>query len=118
MEKQAYESTWNGYQDAWADVSDAERQRLLLHFVDDECTFESPAGEGRGLAELTTHIEAFQAQYPGATFRTHTMIAHHGQALAEWMMHDKDGAAFLPGKSYARFGNDGRLIQLVGFWQL
>jgi hypothetical protein len=59
----------------------------------------SPAGEGRGPAELTEHIEAFQTQYPVASFKTHGMIVHHGQALAEWMMYEKNGKEFLPGRS-------------------
>lgn len=117
MQKQIYESNWNTYQDAWADIAAAEREELLGRVVAAECTFESPGGEGRGLAELVAHIELFQKQYPGASFKTHTMIVHHEKALAEWMIYDKDGAEYLPGKSYARFGEDGRLLQLVGFWQ-
>lgn len=117
LEKHTYEANWTTYQDAWADITATERQALLARVVDETCTFESPSGEGRGYAELTAHIEAFQKQFPGATFKTHAMIAHHGQALAEWMIYDKNGEAYLPGKSYARFGPDGRLVQLVGFWQ-
>jgi hypothetical protein len=41
-----------------------------------------------------------------------------GQALAEWIMYDKNGTEFLSGKSFARFGPDGRLTQLTGFWEL
>jgi hypothetical protein len=117
MEKQIYESNWNTYQDAWADISAAERQELLGRVMAEGYTFESPGGEGRGLAELAAHIAVFQKQYPGASFKTHSMIVHHEQALAEWIMYDKDGAEYLPGKSYVRFGEDGRLLQLVGFWQ-
>lgn len=117
MEKEIYALNWSTYQDAWSDVSAAERQALLGRAVAEECTFESPGGAGRGLAQLAAHIEVFQAQYPGASFKTHAMIAHHEQALAEWMIYDQDGAECLSGKSYARFGDDGRIRQLVGFWQ-
>ena len=117
MEKEIYESNWNTYQDAWANISAAERQELLARAVAEDCTFESQGGEGRGLAGLAAHIEVFQKQYPGASFKTHAMIVHHEQALAEWMIYDKDGAECLPGKTYARFGADGRIRQLVGFWQ-
>jgi hypothetical protein len=113
-----YAANWNTYQDAWADISLIERQALLARVVTDDCTFQSPSGEGQGREALLTHIDAFQTQFPGASFRTHTILSHHAQALAEWVMYDKEGSEFLPGRSYARFTDDGRISHLVGFWQL
>jgi hypothetical protein len=118
MTEQGNELTWAMYQDAWANVTPVERARLLGLSVSVECMFSSPAGEGTGLQELTMMIEAFQVQYPGATFRTHRFLEHHGQALATWTMFDGEGKEFLPGTSYARFDAAGRLVQLAGFWQL
>ena len=115
--QKTYPATWKTYQDAWANVSDAERQRLLEESVADDCTFTSPVGQGKGRGQLTAHIEQFQQQFPGATFKTHTLLDQHAQALAEWIMYDKTGAEYLPGKSYARFHPDGRLVHLAGFWK-
>lgn len=112
------QQTWKTYQDAWADIPTAQRQSLLARSVAEDCTFTSPDSEGRGLATLAPHIEAFQQQYPGASFITHTLIAHHAQLLAEWTMYNKDGSEFLKGTSYARFNADGLLTHLAGFWQL
>ena len=117
MTEQTNQSTWKAYQDAWADIASDERQRLLHASLAPECTFSSPTGEGRGYGDLTANIENFQKTYPGASFRTHTFVEHHGQALANWTVYDKTGAEFLSGSSYARFAGDGILTQLVGFWQ-
>lgn len=112
-----YTAIWDSYQDAWADITPAERRALLNQVVTDDCTFQSPSGEGQGREALVAHIEDFQIQFPGASFRTHAMLSHHAHALAEWIMYDKSGAEVLPGKSYARFAEDGRITQLVGFWK-
>ena len=118
MANQAREATWKAYQDAWADIAPEKRQDLLRQSVAEDCIFSSPSNNGRGAQALIAMIEDFQKMYPRASFRNHKMIEHHDEALAEWTMYDKSGAAFLPGKSYARFGLDGRLTQLSGFWEL
>ena len=118
MTDQTHELIWKTYQDAWADIPAAERQQLLHQSVAQDCTFTSPTSDGKGLQELTATIEQFQKQFPGATFQTHKMIQHHQQALAEWIMYDKQGIEFLAGKSYARLNSDNRLFALVGFWEL
>lgn len=118
MAEEKYLEIWSRYQDAWANISAEEREKLLCRAVVEDCTFSSPQAEGHGRQQLITHIEEFQKQYPGASFKTHKLIVHHGQLLAEWMMYDGNGAEFLPGTSYARIGTAGQLIALTGFWEI
>ena len=117
MGNEAHHATWTTYQDAWADVTPAERQSLLSRSVAEDCVFADPSTEGHGLKALTAHIEQFQKLYPGASFKTPKLPEHHGQALAEWKMYGKDGAELSSGTSFARFGEDGRLTHLIGFFE-
>jgi hypothetical protein len=118
MAVEQYQSTWKTYQDAWANIPAVERKELLRQSVAEDCVFTSPQYEGSGLMQLVARVDEFQKLYPGASFKTHKLIVHHDQLLAQWIMYDGSGAEFLPGSSYARFNADGQLIQLVGFWEL
>ena len=118
MSDTTYDSQWATYQDAWANVTPERRQELLLQSIAALCDFTAPNGVGRGLSELTKHIEAFQVQYPGFFFKTLKFLHHHSQALAEWTMYDGNGEPALQGTSYARFDAEGKLIQLTGFWEI
>jgi len=86
--------------------------------VEEEVAFSNPDTQGKGLGDLTVHIEDFQRQFPGAWFRGNKLIVHHGQLLAEWTMFNGDGTEFLTGNSYARFDETGMLTELAGFWKL
>lgn len=118
MPNSTHLATWNTYQDAWADVTPAARRELLSRSVAEDCTFSTPDTEGQGRNNLTVLLDQFQQQYTGAYFKTHKLIDHHNQGLAQWTMYDKTGTEFLSGNSFARFGEDGRLTHLIGFWQL
>jgi hypothetical protein len=106
------------YQDAWADIAHADRERLIRSSVAEEAIFTSPNIEGQGIENLLNHIEDFQGKFPGAYFRANSVLEQHGQLLAEWTMFSKDGTEFLTAHSYARFDGTGRFTRLAGFWRL
>jgi len=106
------------YQDAWADIPHADRERLIRSSVAEEIIFTSPNIEGQGIANLLHHIEDFQRRFPGAHFRANWILEQHGRLLAEWTMFSKDGTEFLTAHSYARFNDKGHFTQLAGFWRL
>lgn len=118
MTEEALQQLWKSYQDAWADVSVNERERLLRASVAEEVVFTSPNANGRGLGDLVTHIADFQQQFPGAYFRGNTLIEQNGQLLSEWTMFNRDGSEFLTGHSYAQLNDAGLLTHLAGFWKL
>lgn len=116
MSNDAYRSTWATYQAAWEEVGDTERQELLSRSVADDCVYTDPQGQCEGRAALTTYIEQFRQGLPGYSFKNHTFAAHHAQAIAEWTLYDAQGAEAQPGKSYAHFGEDGRITNVAGFF--
>ena len=118
MSTKTHEAQWNAYTEAWSAITPEERKQLLTQTVATTCSFADPDTEGSGLEAFTAHIEKFQKDYPGAYFEVRKFLEHHGQSVAEWMMHGKDGSEFLAGTSVARYGDDGKLLQVAGFWKL
>ena len=117
LQNAAQLATWNTYQGAWANRSAEERQQQLSRSVAAEAVYADPTDECHGLAVLMAHIERSQQRYPGASFRNDKFLAHHDQALSWWTMLAADGSTLATGTSYARFGADGRLTQMTGFFK-
>ena len=113
---EAYLSTWKTYQSAWSDISSAERQTLLERSVAENCIYTDPTTEAHGLDELIATIERFQQSRPGVSFQNDKLLDHHGQGLSYWTMYDKNGTELHKAASYARFGEDGRLTNMTGFF--
>ncbi|MCO5972409.1 nuclear transport factor 2 family protein [Actinoallomurus soli] len=104
-------------QAAWSAVSDGERQRMLDDSVTPDCVYTDPASVSRGHRELTAKMQTTQRNFPGATFRNDKFAQHHDQAISNWTMFDGDGKAIFTGTSWARYGDDGRLAQMTGFFE-
>ena len=117
MTDERVEEVWKSYQDAWADIPHAERERLLRRSVTEDVSFTSVAGKGQGIEELIPHIEQFQTQFPGASFRSKQLIVQNGQLFSLWTMYGKDNAELLTGYSYARLNEHEHLTHLAGFWK-
>jgi len=109
--------TWACYQDAWAPITAAEREALLRKAVAEDLNFASLAGEGHGIAALIAHIEDFQKLFPGAYFRTHSLISHHNQFLAAWIQYNADGTEGVHGHSHVHYNQAGKLTTFAGFWK-
>ena len=109
--------TWATYQSAWGPVGATARQALIGGSVDPACVYTDPASISAGYAELTAKMEATQRNFPGAAFRSERFTTHHGQAISHWTMHDGGGTAIFTGVSWARFGDDGRLTSMTGFFE-
>lgn len=118
LQNAAQLATWNTYQAAWASPSAEERRQQLSRSVADDAVYADPTDECHGQAELLAHMERSQQRYPGASFRNDKFLAHHDQALSWWTMRAANGSTLATGTSYARFGADGRLAQMTGFFNL
>jgi hypothetical protein len=110
-------AVWTAYQAAWSAVSDGKRQQMLGDSVAPDCVYTDPVSISRGHRELTAKMQATQRNFPGATFRNDKFAQHHGQAVSNWTMLDRNGTAIFTGTSYARFGDDGRLAEMTGFFE-
>ena len=118
MPNEAYLTTWNTYQAAWSDISSDQRLQLLKKSVAEDAIYTDPQSECHGLTELTAKIEQSQKAYPGASFHNEKALDHHKQGLFTWKMHDVEDKVIAVGTSYARFGDDGLLTQMSGFFEL
>ena len=110
-------TNWNTYQSAWSAISDLERRELLTRSVAFDCVYTDPQTELAGLEALIAKIEQSQAATPGASFRNDQLTTYGDRALSEWTMSGPDGAALVQGASFARYGDDGRLTHMTGFFK-
>ena len=53
---------------------------------------------------------------PAGHLPARRQFSHHGQTIANWTLSDADGSVITDGGSYARFGEDGKLTIIVGFF--
>ena len=119
MTDQALQQLWKTYQDAWADISQSERSKLLGLSLAQDVVYTNPDGEERGVEGMVANITAFQAQYNGCYFRTSVLRQQHGQLLSAWTMFDRNDVSLVNGHSYARFDEQqARLTYLAGFWKV
>lgn len=109
--------TWNTYQSAWSAIPDRERRDLLTRSVASDCRYSDPQSELEGLDALIVKIEQSQAATPGASFRNDQLTTFDDQGLSEWTMYGSDGSALVQGASHARYGEDGRLTHMTGFFK-
>ncbi len=117
MPNEAYLATWTTYQSAWSsDIGTSERRELLTRTVAEDCVVTDPSDQCHGHEELIAKIGRSNQRFPGASFQNDTFTEHHAQALIGWTMLDGAGKAFVQGMSYIRFGADGRLTHLTGFF--
>ena len=115
MQNETHLSNWKNYTAAWADISSDERRKLLQSSVSEDCVYTDPANHCHNQEELTVAIEKAQQKRPGQSFKVTGFNEHHGQAIAHWTLLDGSGAESAKGESYARFGEDGLLTQMIGF---
>lgn len=116
MTTKAYEDTWAMYQAAWADITGTERRDLVSRSVSEDFVYSDPTGRASGPDELIAYIEGFLVASPGSTFKNSKLLDHHGDAVATWVALDANGDKAQDGNSYARFGDDGRLTRIIGFF--
>ena len=118
MQNEEKSATWSTYQKAWSDVSASERQDLLNRSVSADCVYTDPLVQCTGREELIAYIRQFRQSMPGGSFKNQKFVEHHGESLAEWTLYDAGGAAPQSGASHARFGEDGRITRVTGFFDI
>jgi hypothetical protein len=116
MPNDTLQQTCDSYLEAYNDIAANERERLLRLSVTDDIVSSNPNGESNGLVSLMEHIEQFQKQQPGASFKSSKLLAHHGQFLSEWTMFSKDGSALATAHSYGRINEQGLITYIIGFF--
>ena len=116
MQKQEYLSVWNTYLSAWSDLSAEERARRLESCAAEDCLYTDPTEQRHTRNDLIARIELSKEKYPGSYFENDRFAHHHDQGLCNWTMYDREGKVLTSGTSYSRIGQDGRLVQMTGFF--
>tara|TARA_R110000772_G_scaffold111558_9_gene215557 strand:- start:711 stop:1073 length:363 start_codon:yes stop_codon:yes gene_type:complete len=109
------EILWNRYAAIWS--ADEEKRKLEL----DSClvnnaTYCDPNGLIKGRSTLSDYMGNFQKNARGCMFQIRSVIAHHDRSLAHWTMNDEDGQIVQNGSSFGQLSDDGRLLNISGFF--
>jgi hypothetical protein len=116
MLSHSYEATWYAYGKAWSETDPQKRLTILSLNVAPECRYADPASDVQGYEAFSACMADFQQLLPGASFVTTTFFSHHDHSLAHWNMLSVDATVLGTGISYGRYGPDGRLVQMTGFF--
>ena len=117
MNDEKHLKIWNTYQSAWAPIGEEERRALLAESVADDVVYIDPASKVDGVEALAARIAESQEQFPKSRFRNDSFLEHHHQGLFQWTMLNGVGEEAVKGTSFARFGQDGRLVSATGFFE-
>lgn len=105
------------YGDAWLETDKGKRQALLDVAWADDGLYQDPSGEAFGRDALVAHIGNFHTQQPGARAEmTSGASLHHNKIFFTWRMVTADGAVLVEGYDFGTVGEDGRLVQVIGFF--
>jgi len=104
-----YLTVWN---EAEADARAVAAGRLFS----DDVTYTDPLADVRGLDELAALVTGVQRQFPGWRFRRFGPVDGHGrQVRFGWELGPEDGEAPVAGFDVAVLGDEGRIVQVLGF---
>lgn len=108
--------TWETYALSWKAATEAEKRELFAESLAAECVYTDPITRTEGWVELTAYMVDFHRQVPGGHFVTRRFQMHHDACLAHWDMVAGDGTVLGDGISHGRFGADGKLVAMTGFF--
>lgn len=101
---------------AWSEPNERKRLDLLAQAASTECTYIDPNTQLSGHEAISEYMAGFQESAPGARFVTVEFRTHHDRCVVRWNMVDASGTVLSPGVSAGQLGTDGRLVQMVGFF--
>jgi hypothetical protein len=102
------------YCEAWSDPEPAARAAALAEVWAREARYTDPRADTRGAEALLAGV---LAQRPGArVVRTSAVQHHHGFVRFAWRVIEADGTMLPEGVDIAMLGEDGRIVQIIGFF--
>lgn len=102
---------------AWSEPDEARRLDLLRQAAAPSCAYTDPNAEIEGHASISAYMAGFQQSAPGARFVNTAFMTHHDRCIVQWNMIDRDDKVLSPGVSAGTFDAQGRLAQMVGFFE-
>lgn len=109
--------TWETYAAAWKAESTDDKRGLFERALDPDVEYRDPLMQTRGFAGLEQYMAQFHQQIPGGHFVTTWFLAYQDRSIACWDMRGADGTKLGEGISYGRYGADGRLVEMNGFFE-
>jgi hypothetical protein len=105
------------YLAAYGEPDPAVRRTLIEQCWSPTGTLADPPFEASGHDALDATFAAVQAQFPGQSFRrTSAVDTHHRVARYGWELVGPEGAVSVAGMDVAHVGDDGRLVNVAGFF--
>lgn len=118
MKNTSMENVWESYTSSWAEINASERLRVFEQSLSPDCMYTDPMVQITGYDQLSGYMSELHKNVPGIKFVTIHFANHHDRSLAQWNMVDGKGNVLTRGASYGLYGQDGRLTQMTGFFDL
>lgn len=116
-DKAAITAIVDRYCNAWSEADTARRQQLLDDVWADDGTYTDPLSHVAGRPALSSLIEGFLKQYPGARIVLSSAVdVHHDKLRFTWKFVAGDGSVAMEGMDFGEIGPDYRLRRIVGFF--
>jgi hypothetical protein len=106
---------WREYAACWT-TAPTERSDQLRNVVDEAIIYRDPGTGADGVAALDEYMTSFGRAFPGARFVIDDVVHHHDRSLALWRQVSADGTTAVHGASVAIHGDDGRFLDVTGFF--
>lgn len=102
---------------AWNDRDPVRRREAVAAAWAPEGRYVDPVADVTGHGAISDMIGGVHEQYPGVTLRCSSAIdGHHDVIRFNWEILDADGGLALSGLDVARLADDGRLLDIRGFF--
>lgn len=102
---------------AYAEADADRRAQLVAQAWAVDGQLIDPPFDGAGRDGIAAMADAVLSHYPDHAFRRTTAVdEHHGYARYGWELVAPDGTVAVGGTDIARIGDDGALVQIVGFF--
>ncbi len=104
------------YLAAWNEADTARIRAHLERSVALDVLFVDPANTTRGIDELESMIRSARQERPTAAYlRTSGVDGHNSRYRYRWEV-QIDGKSVLPGMDVTRIDDEGRIVQIDGFF--
>jgi SnoaL-like domain len=103
----------------WNETDAAKRRRLVAELFEADGHFADPVAEGRGHDQIDAVLGGVQQQFAGLGFSLTGKPDGFGPNVRlSWQLAAGDGPAVVKGTDIARLSANGRLVSVVGFFDL
>jgi hypothetical protein len=116
MQTDPHRITWDTYSSAWSQTDPHARAALLGRCLAPDAAYADPTMQAAGHAQLSAYMAAVQGGVPELRFVITDFKSHHNHSLAHWNMVNGQGRVLTPGISHGWYGEDGKLMQMTGFF--